>query len=169
MYKKILLASDGSPASGMALLEAAKLAREGSELMVLTVVVDPLTSFASPYGLSYDAGLVRNAALESGREALERTVAQLEEMGIKVQGQLLDLTETASTNIAAAILEEAQAWPADVVVIGTHGRGGFKRFFLGSVAETLLRIATLPVLLVRSADTGEKEVGGEWPEKVMGD
>lgn len=167
MYKKILLASDGSAASGMALLEAAKLAREGGELLVLTVVVDPLASFTSPYGLAYDAGLVRNAAIESGHEALERTLGQLEEMNIKAEGQLLDMTETASTNIAAAILEEAQAWPADIVVIGTHGRSGFKRFFLGSVAETLLRIATFPVLLVRSAS--EKDVTGEWPEKVMGD
>lgn len=169
MYQRILFASDGSPASENALNEAAKLAREGAELMVLTVVVDPLANFASPYGLGYDAGLVRNAAVESGNEALERTLGQLEEMNIKAQGQLLDLTETASSNIAAAILEEAQAWPADLVVIGTHGRSGFKRFFLGSVAETLLRIATMPVLLVRSANTGEKEVGGEWPEKVMGD
>ncbi|HAT3869060.1 universal stress protein [Legionella pneumophila serogroup 2] len=44
---------------------------------------------------------------------------------------------------------EAQSWPADILVLGTHGRHGVKRFLVGSVAESVVRIATMPVLLIR--------------------
>ncbi len=152
MYKRILFASDGSPASDNALNEAVKLVRDGAELKVLTVVVDPVATFASPYGISYDAGLVRNAAIESGKAALERTVAQLTAEGVKTTGDLLDLTETVSGNIAAVILEEAKSWPADLIVVGTHGRRGVRRFFLGSVAEELARTSHVPLLLVRGPE-----------------
>jgi nucleotide-binding universal stress UspA family protein len=47
------------------------------------------------------------------------------------------------------LAEHAKGWPADLVVIGTHGRRGFHRLLLGSVAEGFVRVATMPVLLVR--------------------
>jgi nucleotide-binding universal stress UspA family protein len=46
------------------------------------------------------------------------------------------------------ILEEAAAWPADLIVMGTHGRGGFEQLLLGSATEKVLRRATCPVLAV---------------------
>jgi nucleotide-binding universal stress UspA family protein len=51
-------------------------------------------------------------------------------------------------NIAPCILEEATALPADLIVAGTHGLGGFDRLMLGSVAEKVLRKATCPVMTV---------------------
>ncbi len=54
--------------------------------------------------------------------------------------------------VAEVIVEAAKEWPADLLVIGTHGRRGFSRFFLGSVAENIVRIAATPVLLVRGTD-----------------
>ncbi len=54
--------------------------------------------------------------------------------------------------VAEIIVEAAKEWPADLLVIGTHGRRGFSRFFLGSVAENIVRIAPTPVLLVRGTD-----------------
>jgi len=47
------------------------------------------------------------------------------------------------------ILEAATRWDADLIVLGTHGRRGFERFLMGSVAENLVRIATTSLLLVR--------------------
>lgn len=58
----------------------------------------------------------------------------------------------------ATIVREARALPADLIVMGTHGRGGFKRFLLGSVAEALLRTAPCPVLVVPLR--GEQPAGG---------
>ena len=48
-------------------------------------------------------------------------------------------------------VEQAKEWGADLIVMGTHGRRGFRRFVMGSDAEGVLRSATAPVLLVRSA------------------
>jgi nucleotide-binding universal stress UspA family protein len=52
--------------------------------------------------------------------------------------------------ITATLLAEAARWQADLIVMGTHGRRGFGRAVLGSVAENLLRVSTLPVLMVRA-------------------
>jgi nucleotide-binding universal stress UspA family protein len=54
-------------------------------------------------------------------------------------------------HIYDVIENEATAWAADVVVIGTHGRRGIRRLLLGSVAEGLIRISSKPVLLIRGA------------------
>lgn len=52
-------------------------------------------------------------------------------------------------SIASNLLAEAEKWHADLIVMGTHGRRGLGRVVIGSVAESVLRAATLPVLLVR--------------------
>ncbi|MFN8515911.1 MAG: universal stress protein [Thermomicrobiales bacterium] len=50
---------------------------------------------------------------------------------------------------ASDIVAAAQEWQADLIVVGTHGRGGLGRLVLGSVAESVLRDAPCPVLVVR--------------------
>jgi nucleotide-binding universal stress UspA family protein len=50
---------------------------------------------------------------------------------------------------AAEILKIGRRWHPDLIVIGTHGRGGVSRFFMGSVAEDVVRRASRPVLTVR--------------------
>lgn len=52
--------------------------------------------------------------------------------------------------VATLVAEDAERWDAELIVLGTHGRRGFDRIFLGSVAETVVRIAPAPVLLVRA-------------------
>lgn len=152
MYKRILLATDGSPTSQQALLETVKLAREGATIKVVTVIINPMASIPSPYGVDY-VGMLRDAAVESGRAALEKSVQQLKEKGVNAEGCLIDLSETVGTRIASALLAEANEWPADLVVIGTHGYSGVKRFFLGSVAEELIRSSNIPVLLVHGKES----------------
>jgi len=53
--------------------------------------------------------------------------------------------------VSDAIEQEAESWHADLIVIGTHGRRGFRRLLLGSVAENLIRTSTKPVLLIRGS------------------
>ena len=48
-----------------------------------------------------------------------------------------------------AVAEESTVWDADLVVVGTHGRRGLSRVLLGSGAESVLRLATVPVLVIR--------------------
>lgn len=53
-----------------------------------------------------------------------------------------------ATRIWDVVNKEAKRWRADVIVIGTHGRHGFNRLFLGSVAEGVIRLAAKPVLVI---------------------
>ena len=71
---------------------------------------------------------------------------------IKFEAKLIELISSQG-RIAEVIAEEAANWSADLLVLGTHGRRGFSRLFIGSVAENTVRIATTPVLLIRSPET----------------
>jgi nucleotide-binding universal stress UspA family protein len=68
--------------------------------------------------------------------------------GVRTETRLLDLDEQGQ-RISERIANEAVAWPADLIVLGTHGRRGMDRLMLGSVAEGVARAATVPVMLVR--------------------
>lgn len=62
------------------------------------------------------------------------------------------LVERTTARISERIVEQAKAWDAEMIVIGTHGRRGVGRMLLGSDAEQTVRIAPVPVLLVRSPE-----------------
>ena len=67
---------------------------------------------------------------------------------------------------AGVITETAAETDADLIVMGTHGRTGFTRLIMGSVAEEVLRRAPCPVLTVRGAATVKVEEHAEFPEAV---
>ncbi|AXF12657.1 universal stress protein UspA (plasmid) [Paraburkholderia graminis] len=147
MYKKILVAVDGSETSARALAAALDLARESdARLQPLFVVDVPLLTYDVP---GYDPSYVRNALVEDGKRALADAAALMAASGVKGPPRLVE-TELAADDIAHRILAAAQEFDADVVVMGTHGRRGVQRLMLGSVAERFLRIATCPVLLISS-------------------
>lgn len=147
MYQKILVAVDGSPASRQALQEAARMAPPGATLRVVSVLENPLWSVPIEQGVVFDVELMHQSLVAAGKEILRQASEQLAAQGLAASTQLLDLFER-DNSIPGAILEDANAWQADVVVLGTHGRRGFKRLLMGSVAEALLRAAKRPVLLV---------------------
>ena len=62
------------------------------------------------------------------------------------------LVERGADRISERIVEQAKAWDAHLIVIGTHGRRGVGRLLLGSDAEQTMRIAPVPILLVRTPD-----------------
>ena len=59
--------------------------------------------------------------------------------------------------VGAAIVEYAEQWPADLIVIGTHGRRGIRRLAMGSDAEFVIRTTPVPVLLVRGTKAPPKD------------
>ena len=73
---------------------------------------------------------------------------KMDSAGIQSETKLIKTTQT-NQRISEVIAKEAQKWPADLIVVGTHGRRGFSHFLLGSVAESIVRVATKPVLLIR--------------------
>ncbi|WP_454723528.1 MULTISPECIES: universal stress protein [Cupriavidus] len=145
-YKKIVVAVDGSATSDLALTEAIRLAVSGeAEVMALYVVDNSQMLFDAAY---YDPAPIQQALTESGERALAAAAERLEAGKVKHEARLVT-PETSLGDIAGAINEAAAQWGADVIVIGTHGRRGVRRLVLGSVAESVIRQATVPVLLVR--------------------
>ncbi|MCI4431259.1 MAG: universal stress protein [Burkholderiales bacterium] len=143
MYKRMLVADDGSEPGAAALNEAIKLAKsDGGELHIVFVVYRPKT-FGHP--------IVNLAAIEAaleteGRAVLDRAAAQAQAAGVTASTAMV---AAAREPVAETLLAEAANWQADLIVMGTHGRRGIGRAVLGSVAENLVRAANLPVLLVR--------------------
>ncbi len=149
MYKRILVAADGSPTSHKAMLEALALAKQLDSQMLLLHVVDETPPFGTS-DRSFSPQQYTKAVHKAGHELVSEARAIVEQAGVQVEAKCIALdTFSPSQRIFDLINAEANGWPADLIVIGTHGRRGFRRFLLGSVAEGLLRIADKPVLVIR--------------------
>ncbi|MDP3135825.1 MAG: universal stress protein [Burkholderiaceae bacterium] len=147
MYQRILVPVDGSPTSGRGLQEAIRLALLTGGQLRLIHVVDEL-SFAMSLdvygGYSGDwLGILR----EGGAKVLEEAAATCRAAAVKVDTQLRD---DFAGPVWEQVTNEATAWGADLIVLGTHGRRGVGRAVLGSSAEQILRHASVPTLLVRA-------------------
>jgi nucleotide-binding universal stress UspA family protein len=127
--RRVLVPFDGSAAANAALDHAARLAREAAGEVVLLGVAGPA---AGDLARSVLDGYLAAAA----RRLRERSVA------------VCSLVVT-HEDVATAIVDEAAALQADVIVMGTHGRDVFQRWFFGSVADRVATAAPLPILLVR--------------------
>lgn len=146
MYKKILVAIDGSPTSGHALQHALGLARDLKAALRLVHVIDEgVLSFAPE--LAIDIGAILKARRDAGEKILTAARDACKAAGLEAETRLLE-TGTPAEHIAEALAAEARAWPADLVVAGTHGRRGVQRLLLGSVAEGIARVSPAPVLLI---------------------
>ncbi|WPG41380.1 universal stress protein [Variovorax sp. EBFNA2] len=154
MYQRILVPVDGSSTSSRGLDEAIQLAKLTGGRLRLVHVIDELS-----FALTMDAyvGMAGNwlEELRGGAlKLLEAARVKATEAGVQVDTVLLDRFKgTVHDQIAA----EALACKADLIVIGTHGRRGMGRWVMGSSAEHILRIAPVPVLLVRAPEEARTE------------
>ena len=147
-YKHIMVAIDGSATSKQALKEAVALAQDlKTKLRVLYIADESVVKSIHPYGGDMDS--LWNSYIEEGEELLSQINTELKDSKVDFQTCLVVL-KINEGHIAEKIVTEAQIWNADLLVIGTHGRRGISHFFLGSVAEKVVRIATMPVLLIRA-------------------
>jgi nucleotide-binding universal stress UspA family protein len=147
MYKKILVPVDGSDSSLRGLSEAIKIAKEsGAQVRLVHAVNEYFID--TGYGLPFVTPELINLLRDGGTAILNSAASKAKEQGLQTETVLLDRI---GTRIADLILENAKAWPADLIVMGTHGRRGLSRLAMGSDAEMVLRSATVPVLMVRSA------------------
>lgn len=145
MYQKILVAIDGSDVGNAAFESALHLAKaESAELFALYVIEYP--KFYLP-DVGYDPTPIYDALVAESERITREADERLKQMGINGQSGVADNFLTGTTT-AEQIQHTADAFHADLVVLGTHGRSGFKRLMLGSVAEAFVRISTRPVLLV---------------------
>ena len=146
MYKKILVAVDGSDTSKLALKESIKLAKESGSTLRVVYVMDVFNIYPEAEYVSYKD--MQKSLQHEGEMILDAAKKNLKSSGVSY-GQHLIKTSTRNPRIAEAIAADADKWKADLIVVGTHGRSGFSHFLLGSVAESIVRLATKPVLLIR--------------------
>lgn len=145
MYKRILVAVDGSATSLRGLDEAIKVAQAFGGQLMLVHVVNELV-MAADYVPSVYFEKIFQSLRESGTKVLDQAAATARRAGVPIEQRLI---ETVGARAADEIVKQAREWPADLIVMGTHGRRGLKRLVLGSDAELVLRLSAMPVLLVR--------------------
>ncbi|MCC6161150.1 MAG: universal stress protein [Nitrosomonas sp.] len=144
MYQKILVAVDGSVTSSLALQEAIKLAKQLDARLELVHVYEDAVYLVDENYFNYEE-LLKTIHIR-GEKILTCAEAMVRAAGIPVETKLIP----SNNERVAGILEaEAERWQAELIVIGTHGHSGFSRLLLGSVAEGVARIASVPVLLIR--------------------
>jgi nucleotide-binding universal stress UspA family protein len=149
LYKHILVAIDESDSSELALREAIHLAEDQNAVLRLVHVVD-LTPVYLTVETPYPYAEYQKAMEEAGEKILANRTTKVREAGIDVDSKLITITMLGQS-ICDLIQEQSKQWPADLIVIGTHGRRGFQHARLGSVAEGLMRLTTKPVLVIRGA------------------
>ena len=156
MYKRVIVPLDGSELAQRALPDATGLARASNASMLLVSVVG--YPYLERKGLSSWA-LQQEALDQVVREETGQAEQYLNGVKERLVAEGFDVsTEVRRGAVDQAILADSQ--PGDVIVMTTHGRGGVARWFLGSVAEDVLRRATVPVLLIRSEVVKRAEPAG---------
>lgn len=147
---RILVPYDFSGHSGGALYVAADLARRlEAEIRLLHVLDAPADPFPPVDGAGAELLAGRRVphhdiVYKQADEALSQVAGTVASELLAVDGRVVE-----SHHIADAICDAAEAWLADLIAMGTHGRTGFTRAFVGSVAERTVRNAPCPVLTVR--------------------
>jgi universal stress protein A len=140
-FRKILIAVDPSAFAARAADVGFDLARSLGAEVALIHVVDPSLDAYAPEG-----GIPVNELVALAQQDSKRLLAAFSQRAA-LQPAPLEFTHIGKT--ATEIVKAASEWPADLIVVGSHGRGGVERLLLGSVAESVTRHATCPVLVVR--------------------
>lgn len=141
VFRKILISIDSEPIAVHAADTGAELARLlGAEMALIHVIDDALVNPA-------DTAIQPAVLVASAREEARKLIADFRNR-LPQQPSALEFIEIGSPQ--AEIVNAAKDWPADLIVIGSHGRGGITRALLGSVAESVMRHAPCPVLVVRA-------------------
>jgi nucleotide-binding universal stress UspA family protein len=145
--RRILFATDFSKASGKAFTAAVSMAKANKATLTVLHVVAPMTPVTPDQYIGPETW--QQIQAENKRwttRKLAGLTARARKAGVRVAALLAD------GNPATQIVRIAKAGRFDLVVIGTHGRTGLAKFFLGSVAGRVVATATCPVLTVRSRE-----------------
>ena len=149
MYTHILVPVDGSSTSDRGLEEAVKLATLTGARLRLVHVINQSVYATGMEGMAAMTADLIPLLREGGEKILKTCKTRVEASGVPVETALLD---SFAGRVCDLVVAEALNWQADLIVLGTHGRRGIGRFFMGSDAEQILRLAPTPVLLVRASE-----------------
>jgi len=145
MYQRIFVPVDQSAPANMALDEAIRLAGDlGAGLILAHSVELPQYGNGNPERM--DSLAMEQPLMEVGAQILEEARDKARKSGLEPETHLL---ENHGESTAEVLLAAARESRAELIVMGTHGRTGLSHLLMGSVAESMLRHAPLPILLIR--------------------
>jgi len=136
MYKKIMVAVDGSDTARQALQEAENIANTYNATICIV------------HAIGSDSA----ADQQKGEEILREAESSVDAIAIETQLLTAEI-EYGLNGVSEAIAKAASDWEADLLVVGTANRRGLERFFVGSVAEQLVAKVDASILLVRPQTT----------------
>ena len=140
----ILFATDLSPASDRAFEEARRLAREFGAELVIAHAYDPASVLALGYVPAHEYLQWEDQYRASLEQKLDPLLDAARRDGLEARSAIL------AGHPEQAIIEAAERERAGLILMGTHGRTGASRFFLGSVASRVIATAPCPVMTVRA-------------------
>jgi nucleotide-binding universal stress UspA family protein len=150
MFDRILVPIDGSTTSSKALVQAIALARVTHGRVRLIHVVEDVLSALGGEAAMICSDEIYTAVTAAGSRLLADAAAGVETERVPVDTVLC---EPSAARLSDQIEEASKSWGANLIVIVSHGRRGVHRLLLGSHAEQIMRVASVPVLLVRDTAT----------------
>ena len=142
--RRILHPTDFSSASRSAFARALGLARDSrAELIILHVLAPVIPMMGEGYVPPQTYEAIDAAAHKGGRRKLDALVTRAKTAGVRARGML------AEGSAHERVVRAAKSLRADLIVMGTHGRSGLARLFVGSVASRVVSAAPCPVMTVR--------------------
>ncbi|MDO9151905.1 MAG: universal stress protein [Methylotenera sp.] len=146
MYKHILCPIDGSSTSNCGMVEAISLAKALQANLRFLHIVDtyfPILDANGELNILYLADIQRS----QGKKILEVAEERARQYGVSAE---CIIVESIGERVSKQIIKQVEEWPADVVVMGTHGLRGFARLMMGSDADMVIKQSHVPVLLVKT-------------------
>ena len=150
MYQRIMVAIDDSFATSNVLATAIEMAKLSAASLAICHAVDE-TLFAQKMGeimLSNSVSAIENNLRGEAKAFLDQAAEVARAAGVAVETRLI---ASEAKQVADMLAEAASEWHADLLVVGSHGKRGLDRFFVGSVAGRLVQKARTSLLLVRAA------------------
>jgi len=141
LFKKILIATDGSKRTQNAVEMGLKIAKEQGSKVYAVYVVDTVTFTSIPMDVTWEN--MYQLLKDEGEDAV-KAVKDAAPAGVEVDTHVLE------GNPAVEITKYAVDNGVDLIVMGTLGKSGIDRILLGSTAEKVIRIAGCPVLVIKS-------------------
>jgi len=138
MYDNILLPFDGSEGAAEVLHHAGEIAHWADATVQVLYVADTTRD-----SVTVVEGYTVDALVSEGEDVVEEAAKTLDTLGVSHD------TDVVQGNPAPTIAEYAERYDQDLVVMPTHGREGVSRYLIGSVAEKVVRLSSVPVLTVR--------------------
>jgi nucleotide-binding universal stress UspA family protein len=142
VYKKILVATDGSEHTEKAIRYAVELARLAEAKIYALYVVDTAAFATIPMDVAWES--MYELLHQEGREATGKVAELCAKAGVDVEEKLIE------GHPAEEIMRISEELGVDVIVVGSIGRSGLERFLIGSVADKVMRNSMIPVMVVRN-------------------